>query len=1810
MKGIFNPNVLGSLLLVLSIAGCGGGGGGGGGNDDRGGDDDGTSPVPSLSGVIIDSPIVGLDFQATSGLKGKTSQGGHFLYKAGDKITFSLGSISLPAIEATSVVTPLDLFSTLDINSNNVVNFLRLVQSLDDDGTIDTAITLPPEHMQAIANAGLTLNDLAQPTPQFESLPAISAVFTAIGRPGGLISKQAAVSHFKSILANSALIDSDNDGQPNDQDLDDDNDSTLDALDDFPWNGGEVGDFDDDGLGDNSDGDDDNDGIADADDGDRNLISVLDSSIPAITAHQFAKNSQHLFLTHKNERSISIINLSGGTLEKTIRFEHMPERMTLTPDGRWLYVALLTHEHDPYRNDEDQSGYIAVIDTHSMTLARTISIALDPYDLVVTDAGKLVVSSGSSQWTSIHAYGAETGSLQGSAMIRHKSRLSLHPSGQWVFAANTDVSPSDIEKFDISGEGIAAAGDSPYHGDYRINGNVWATPDGGYLVTRGGDLFLASDMTFVRTITASNVQIENVAFDGDKSVALVKFSNNELHLLNLTTFETVFRSNMGGNVGGQYMAGRYSYFLINSGNQKSLIKIDHPCLGCATNQPPAAAFTYSPQPGTTNDTFMFDAGTSTDPDDGDELEYRWDFDGDNQWDTNFTASRTANFRYTLAGTKFVKLQVKDSLGLTNTVTRNVNVTQGTDTGNSGENGTPFELQANVTDVIVDQHRSKSYVTDQTARRLYIVDMTTGLTERYFNFTEMPERMALSPDGSRLYVALLTQAHSPYVWDEDQSGFIAVFDLDQLARINTFALDIDPFDLVVSANGKLVVTSGSGQWTKIKAYDSQTGTELGASFIRNMSYLSLHPSGNWVFAADTDVSPSDIHKFDISGSGITSLGDSPYHGGYRMGGRVWATPDGEHVITAGGGVYRASDMTFVTNITSEDTSIVHVSYDESEGVALFVLSSHAVALLNLASLEIIRTFDVSDTVDAAFLINDSAYYWSFNTASATIERDEHPCEGCGSNAAPVASFTFTPPKLTTTDRIIFNASASTDAEGAGTLRYRWDFNADGQWDTSLSTTPSASHRYTTAGTKLVHLQVMDTGGLTSNATRTLNITQGIDEGTEVTDSIPFQLPFEITATENDLLRNKLYVTDLNDHRLYIVDLATGLIDKYFEFEEMPERMAVSPDGSRLYVGLLQQPHSPYASPTGYIAVFDLELQARINTFEIDIDPFDLVVSTNGKLVVSSGSGQWTSINAYDAETGAELGSASIRHQSFLSIQPNGNWVFAADTDISPSDIEKFDISGVGITSLGDSPYHGDHRMEGDVWVTPNGSHVITRGGDLFLSSNMTFVKSLTSSGVEIRKIAFDATENVAVLLLSNNTRAVLNLQSFEFLHEMEMLATVSDLFFSGGALYYLVQSGAQVHIAPDVHPCPGCGANTSPVALFTFNPNAGTTTDTYQFDASNSSDAEDGNALQYRWDFDGDGTWDTLFSTSATQSHRYTTAATRLVRLQVKDTQGMTHVAVRSVNVAQGIDPGTEIDGIPPFELPFTITAIKTDTQRGKAYISDIEARRLYITDLTTGITEKYFEFSEMPERMAISPDGSRLYLALLRQEHSYYWWDEDQSGLIAVFDLESQAHINTFEVNIDPYDLVVSQNGKLIIASGSGQWTRIAAYNATSGIYLSSAQTYQMTRLSLHPTGNFVFAANTTVSPSDIAKFDIRGYGITSVGDSPYHGDHRMNGNVWAAPNGNHVITAGGDIFLASNMTFVTSMTSVNLGIEELIFDTNTNSALIIGTDGVVHRYELTTWRHLESTTPNNSPVHLVPWQTGWVITSGTNGQRLEAIEF
>ena len=115
------------------------------------------------------------------------------------------------------------------------------------------------------------------------------------------------------------------------------------------------------------------------------------------------------------------------------------------------------------------------------------------------------------------------------------------------------------------------------------------------------------------------------------------------------------------------------------------------------------------------------------------------------------------------------------------------------------------------------------------------------------------------------------------------------------------------------------------------------------------------------------------------------------------------------------------------------------------------------------------------------------------------------------------------------------------------------------------------------------------------------------------------------------------------------------------------------------------------------------------------------------------------------------------------------------------------------------------------------------------------------------------------------------------------------------------------------PPPG---NTPPYANFSFMPASGNTSTMFSFNSTSWDYQDPPSALQVRWDWETDGTWDTPLSTNQTATHMFGSPGNYTVTMEVIDTGGLSANRSALIRVAEVPPP-------PPPPLNVTITANPT-----------------------------------------------------------------------------------------------------------------------------------------------------------------------------------------------------------------------------------------------------------------------------------------------
>ena len=151
--------------------------------------------------------------------------------------------------------------------------------------------------------------------------------------------------------------------------------------------------------------------------------------------------------------------------------------------------------------------------------------------------------------------------------------------------------------------------------------------------------------------------------------------------------------------------------------------------------------------------------------------------------------------------------------------------------------------------------------------------------------------------------------------------------------------------------------------------------------------------------------------------------------------------------------------------------------------------------------------------------------------------------------PVAVFDVTPSTKEFGRTFLIDASESSDPGNASAvLRFRWDWEDDGAWDTNYSTRDVVTHRFTRPGTFVIRLEVLDPGGLTNQTTRSvvvLDVTSPVIQHTPPTGArVDETVTVSVLVTdEGSLDRVHLLYRDDPDSRFTVIRMTSVGGDRY-------------------------------------------------------------------------------------------------------------------------------------------------------------------------------------------------------------------------------------------------------------------------------------------------------------------------------------------------------------------------------------------------------------------------------------------------------------------------------------------------------------------------------------------------------------------------------------------------------------------------------------------------------------------------------------------
>jgi YD repeat-containing protein len=909
------------------------------------------------------------------------------------------------------------------------------------------------------------------------------------------------------------------------------------------------------------------------------------------------------------------------------------------------------------------------------------------------------------------------------------------------------------------------------------------------------------------------------------------------------------------------------------------------------NKPPIASFTTSPNPVAAGIQTSLDAAASTDPD-GAVVKYEWDLDGNGSYETDTGSTPTATTSYATAGDVPVGLRVTDDAGETATTTRTVSVhgtlptasftatpnpvttgdQVGFDASSSSDPEGPiakyeWDLDGNgsyETDTGTDPSASRSYaakgpltvglrVTDSDgATTTSTVGLQVLNRAPTASFTPTPNPVStLDPVTFNASASADSDGTiAKYEWDLDGNGSYETDTGTDPTTTKTFAsageyeigLRVTDDDGAASTATRSVTAQNRAPAASFTAAPNPVPTGTEVSFDGSgssdpdgtVAHYEWDLDGNGSYETDTGSTPTATHTYPVAANLTVGLRVTDDLGATATSTRSLtiqnrapsasfsATPNPVPTGTAVG--FDAAES------VDPDGSVVKYEWD-LDGNGSYETNTGATPTTT-------KTYATASTPTIGLRVTDDLGATATATRVLTVQ-----------NRLPAPSFTATPNPVISGGTVSFNGSGSTDPDGT-VVKYEWDFNGDGTFETSTGATATTTKAFATAGSFNVGLRVTDNNGGAATTTKALTVTNRAPTAsfTATPNPVPTStaVTFNGTGSSDPDGTIAKYEWDLDGNGSYETDTGTtATTTKAFATPgtvtvglRVTDNLGLTATSTK---SITVQNRAPVASftatpnpvPTGTAVSFDASTSSdpdgTVTKYEWDLDG-------NGSYETNTGATPTTTKTYATASTPTirlrvtdNLGATTIATQ-VLTVQ---NRLPTASFTATPSTV----VSGSSVTFNGSGSTDPDGTIAKYEWdFDGNGTYETSTG------TTATTTKAMATAG----------NFNVGLRVTDNNggtattTRAV----------------TVT---------------------------------NRAPTASFTATPNPVPTGTTVAFSGAASSDP-DGTIAKYEWDLDGNGSYETDTGTTATTSKAFATAGTVTVGLRVTDNLGLAATTTKVVTV--------------------------------------------------------------------------------------------------------------------------------------------------------------------------------------------------------------------------------------------------------------------------------------------------------------------------
>jgi PKD repeat protein len=487
--------------------------------------------------------------------------------------------------------------------------------------------------------------------------------------------------------------------------------------------------------------------------------------------------------------------------------------------------------------------------------------------------------------------------------------------------------------------------------------------------------------------------------------------------------------------------------------------------------------------------------------------------------------------------------------------------------------------------------------------------------------------------------------------------------------------------------------------------------------------------------------------------------------------------------------------------------------------------------------------------------------------------------------PNASFTISPStgSVESETEFTFDASASVDQRGFSTnLDYRWHVD-DGDSYTSWSSSSTYSYTYDSDGDKDIELEVRDEDGNIDSTSSSLT----------VWESRVFNGWFDVDPYEGDINTVFTFMADL---------AAKSSVSK----DDFQYRWDFNGDGEWDTDYSYSQEATTTFSDTGYYITHLEILDPDGDTLEIigydtDDDDHSIYVTFSdypeASMAVSPTSGSTSTTFYFD-------GSDSFDSQDHSDIEYrwdlDGDGLFEYDWGDEESPSTKYDTPGdyEPILQVRDTEGNTDEVF---VNIEVTGGNL---GPEAAFTVNSDSGLSDDSIGTTSTTFSFNAGSSSDEEDRSSDLEVRWDFEGdgdWDTTFDTEKKA--ENRYLDAGTYTVILEIKDLDGETDTEETTITIVENEAPIPSFSISPASGTPGTTFYVDASDSSDSQyKSTNLEVRWDWEGDGTYDTTFEIDKTTSHQYDEAGTYEVTLQVRDPEGTTATTTQTIEVVSSTAP--------------------------------------------------------------------------------------------------------------------------------------------------------------------------------------------------------------------------------------------------------------------------------------------------------------------